>query len=81
MTAGYTICCVEFALRIKIKTRNGRWPSAQRSDFSLSKNTEQGFAAVIVFFPRECDDFFDTLVICILEASCRVPQSIHPPFL
>ena len=25
------------------------------------KNTEQGFAAVIVFVPRECVDFFDTL--------------------
>ena len=28
---------------------------------SRGKNTEQGFAAVIVFVPRERVDFFDTL--------------------
>ena len=28
---------------------------------SRGKNTEQGFAAVIVFVPRERADFFDTL--------------------
>ena len=28
---------------------------------SRGKNTEQGFAAVIVFVPRECVDLFDTL--------------------
>ena len=37
---------------------------------SRGKNTEQGFAAVIVFVPRERADFFDAL---------RLPEEIRQP--